>query len=88
MIMNFFCKDCKYYLPVDVFKGICKISKNKISPDDSVCNNFEKQKKCKFCKNFSMKNGKEFIGKCCSNFDAYPDMNSKTCTGFIWLKDE
>lgn len=36
-IMNeFSCLDCKFYLPVDVFRGICKLTKEKNGPDDQV----------------------------------------------------
>lgn len=82
--MNNTCKDCKYYLPVDVFKGICKISKDKILPDDKASAKFEKEMKCKFCKNYSSSKENEYLGKCLCEFDAYPDMNAKSCKEFAW----
>jgi len=78
------CKDCKYYLPVDAFKGICKISKETISPDKQASPNFQKNKKCKFCTNFSFSENNEFLGKCMKEFDAYPDMIAVTCETFQW----
>jgi len=79
----FSCKDCRYYLPVDVFQGMCKINKNKIGPDDPFCEKAEKMAKCKFCSNFSSKH--DFLGKCMEQTLAYPDMNASKCADFKWL---
>ena len=46
------CKDCRFYLPVDVYKGICKIEKTSIGPDDVSCAKFERLPKCKFCQKY------------------------------------
>ena len=69
--------DCKYYLAVDVFKGICKRDKNKINADDSACENFDRASKCKNCSNFSA--AETNLGLCMNLYDAYPEMNASTC---------
>ena len=84
--MKFTCKDCKYYLAVDVFKGICKITKNNIKPETEECGKFAKNPKCKFCVNFTESKDNEYLGKCHEKIDAYPDMNSKNCKDFAWIK--
>lgn len=76
------CKDCKYYLPVDVFKGLCKLEKSSIQPDDAGCDSFERQAKCKFCSNYTPE--KEYLGKCSGAALAYPDMNASKCASFEW----
>lgn len=76
------CKDCKFYLPVDVFRGLCKISKEKIAPDDPFCPKAEKLPKCKFCSGYTPE--KEHLGKCNGGVLAYPDMVALTCTDFEW----
>lgn len=78
------CKNCKYYLSVDVFRGICKLSKETVLPDKEATANFEKNQKCKFCANFSCSENNEFLGKCMMNYDAYPDMTAVTCELFKW----
>ena len=77
------CKDCRYYLPVDVFKGICKIEKTNIGPDDLSCIQFERLPKCKFCRKYKAE--KEFLGSCLGETIAYPDMNASKCAGFEWF---
>ncbi len=78
------CKDCKFYLPVDVFRGICKISKAKILPDDAFCQEAVKLQKCKFCLHFT--EDKEFLGRCMGSALAYPDMVASKCADFEWLQ--
>ena len=82
--MNYTCKDCRYYLPVDVFKGICKITKNNITPDTAECEKYKKIPKCKFCNNFTHLKCNKFLGKCKKEITAYPDMNAKYCVDFKW----
>ncbi|MCF8228510.1 MAG: 4-hydroxyphenylacetate decarboxylase small subunit [Bacteroidales bacterium] len=72
--------DCKYYLSLDVFKGICKRDKSNILADDPACEHFEKAQKCKHCKNFSS-NGED-LGYCMNLYDAYPEMNALSCNDF------
>jgi len=72
--------DCKYYLNMDVFKGICKRDKNNVNADDIACNDFEKAQKCKHCSNFSFTAAD--LGTCMGKYDAYPEMNAVTCNDF------
>jgi len=72
--------DCKYYLNIDVFKGICKRDKGNINADDAACEKFEKAQKCKHCSNFSLTAND--LGVCMSKYDAYPEMNAVTCNDF------
>jgi len=74
--------DCKYYLPIDAFKGICKRDKNNINADDVSCEYFEKAQKCEYCSNFELIS--EGMGKCKEKYDAYPKMNASTCSDFRW----
>jgi hypothetical protein len=76
------CKDCLYYLPVDVFRGLCKSSKEKITPDDAFCSKAEQVAKCKFCLNFTPE--KDYLGKCRGVSLAYPDMTATRCADFQW----
>jgi hypothetical protein len=68
---------------VDVFTGICKLSKEKILPDDKSCEKAEKIAKCKFCTNFSTE--REHLGKCMEVSLAYPDMIASKCADFRWI---
>jgi len=78
------CKDCRFYLPVDVFKGICKAEKTKIGPDDLACPKYERLAKCKFCGKY--KSDSEYLGSCLGHTVAYPDMNATKCAGFEWVR--
>jgi 4-hydroxyphenylacetate decarboxylase small subunit len=74
--------DCTYYLATDVFKGICKRTKESIIADDPACSEFEKAPKCKYCKHFTMQNDE--LGLCMGEVTAYPDMKAITCKDFAW----
>lgn len=76
-----YCNDCMYYLPVDVFKGMCKVTKEKITPGDKSCKEYKEVAKCKFCKNYRATD--EFIGLCMGKTEAYPDLLAKTCEDFM-----
>ena len=82
--MDTTCKDCKYYLPVDVFRGMCKLSKEKISPDDPACDQADQVAKCKFCANYTAE--KDYLGKCMGTTLAYPDMIASKCADFQWFR--
>ena len=77
------CKDCKLYLPVDVFQGLCKLDKSSISTDNFSCGKFEMIPKCKFCMNYQPE--KDYLGKCMGTTIAYPDMIASKCADFIWI---
>ena len=79
------CNDCKYYLPVDVFKGLCKLSKSKLTPEDKACDKFAFAPKCKHCKNYTQTN--DNAGLCKGSVNAYPDMLAKTCEEFQFSKN-
>jgi len=81
---QFSCKDCKYYLPVDVFQGLCKLSKEKISPDGLICDKMEKIAKCRFCSHYTIE--KDYLGQCMGITLAYPDMIASKCADFRWYK--
>lgn len=69
--------DCTNYLPTDVFKGICKRTKESVNADEAPCENFEQAKKCKTCMHFTYLDTD--MGMCMNRFDAYPEMNAITC---------
>jgi len=74
--------DCKYFLATDVFKGICKRTKETVIADEISCDEFEKAPKCRHCKHYS---GEDLYAGVCKNlFIAYPDMKAGTCTDFSW----
>lgn len=77
------CKDCRFYLPVDVFRGICKKSKESIGPDDKFCSTAEKVAKCRFCSNYTP--DRDYLGKCMGTTLAYPDMIAGKCADFRWI---
>jgi len=82
--MEYNCKDCRFYLPVDVFRGLCKLEKTTITPDDPACKEFDRQPKCKFCTYYTAE--KEFLGKCMGNKLASPDLNASKCVDFTWMQ--
>jgi len=82
--MDFTCNDCKFYLPVDVFRGICKYSKQKTGPDQLFCDKGEKIQKCKFCSRYY--SDKDYLGKCMETTLAYPDMIAAKCADFEWYR--
>ncbi len=75
--------DCKYYLAVDAFKGVCKRNRDNILADDNACENFEKAAKCVHCDNFT--STEDEIGLCMDTHQAYPQMSASTCDDFKWL---
>jgi 4-hydroxyphenylacetate decarboxylase small subunit len=80
------CYDCSRLIHVDVFKGICRINKEKVSLDMEACKEFEPVKKCKFCRCYEQ-GEEEFIGKCKGKAIAYPDLIAKTCEEFDWKEN-
>lgn len=82
--MELTCKDCTFYLPVDVFRGLCKMTKEKILPEDPFCRAGEKLPKCRFCQHYSAE--KEHLGRCRGTILAYPDMVAAKCADFEWFR--
>jgi 4-hydroxyphenylacetate decarboxylase small subunit len=76
--------DCRFYIPVDVFKGICMNDKKLVNADEASCERFRKAEKCKWCMQYTPEG--EFTGRCGENI-AYPDMRAKTCPSFAWISD-
>lgn len=74
--------DCQYYLATDVFKGICKRTKEPINADESACSEFKQVPKCKHCQHFSMQSID--LGLCMNEVMTYPDMKALTCKDFAW----
>jgi hypothetical protein len=77
--------DCEQYVPVDVFKGLCRADKQIVMADEKACKGFKAVQKCKHCKNF--KTTTDNLGRCMDKADAYPEMISKTCGDFKWKKE-
>ncbi|NQV02068.1 MAG: hypothetical protein HQ542_05455 [Bacteroidia bacterium] len=67
-----------------MFGGLCKLSKEKILPDDSFCKDAESLSKCKFCSKFTAE--KEYLGTCKESILAYPDMVAVKCADFEWIR--
>lgn len=79
------CADCDHYVPVDVFKGLCHLSKHSVRVDDPACEECAPVKKCKFCKHYSSK--EEYLGMCKGEELTYPDLVTRTCEMFEWRSD-
>ena len=69
---------------MDVFKGICHLSKQTVSADLDACEGFEPVPKCKFCSQYKPIQGEPFLGTCGSSVPTYPDLVAKTCSSFQW----
>ncbi len=80
--MSATCKDCKYYLSIDVFKALCKITKDRITPDTKECEKFEANPKCKLCANYASSDEDEWLGTCMGKAVASPDMNAQYCADY------
>jgi len=78
------CYDCIHLAPLDVFKGVCHISKNTVLADDDACVEFEPVPKCRFCSEYRPISGESFLGTCGSRVPTYPDLVAKTCDSFRW----
>ncbi|MCK6556007.1 4-hydroxyphenylacetate decarboxylase small subunit [Candidatus Binatia bacterium] len=79
--MDLTCNDCRFYLPVDVFKGLCKKSRERVDPETAECKTFEKRHKCKFCSRYT--SSEAFVGTCSvGGVPTYPDLNGTYCGDF------
>ncbi len=79
------CADCEHFIPVDVFKGLCQVSKKTVLTDDPPCKDCTPAKKCKFCKHYSPRD--EHLGMCKAKEITYPELATKTCEMFGWSSD-
>jgi hypothetical protein len=78
------CKECRYYLPVDVFRGSCKMEKQELLPDDKSCRYFEAIPRCGLCAKYTQE--KENLGRCMGVQLAYPGMIASKCDDFEWFR--
>jgi 4-hydroxyphenylacetate decarboxylase small subunit len=76
-------KDCRYYLAVDVFKGICKLDRTNVNADDVSCEKFEQIPQCQYCKHYKPQD--KHTGICMDKADAFPEMIALTCEDFKWV---
>ena len=81
------CYDCIHLAPVDVFSGICHLSKKSIQVDAEACGDYEPLPKCKFCAQYRPLEGEPYLGTCGSSVVTYPDLVTKTCDSFQWRED-
>ena len=72
--------DCENYLTIDVFKGLCSLTKAMVMADDGACESFHQARKCKLCKKYTPT--EETLGMCMDKAVAYPEMYAKTCEWF------
>lgn len=69
------------YVPIDVAKGIDRVSGAKVNADD-VDPRYERLPKCIYCGNFKLHAEKVNLGWCSADVKewvAYPDMVAVTC---------
>ncbi|WP_027623091.1 4-hydroxyphenylacetate decarboxylase small subunit [Clostridium lundense] len=81
---NFKHNDCLNFSPIDVAKGICRLTNSIIFIDSQTCGKFNELPKCKNCTNFKNPN-KDNIGTCTGlkkEAWAYGDLNAVTCEGY------
>lgn len=81
MTMEYSCNDCQKCAPFDVFKGTCEHSQQRVLLDAPAkdCPAFQRKNQCKFCQQYRVKEGTEFIGLCQGKM-VYPAM--ATCEKF------
>ena len=79
--------DCKYFLNLDVQKGMCARTKQIVFLDgegSEACPAFEKAKLCKFCKNYT--NPDEYGIATCTGFEVedwcYGECGAAACEHF------
>jgi 4-hydroxyphenylacetate decarboxylase small subunit len=75
-------QDCREYIPVDVFQGMCRVKKDVAIPDAEACELFCPVKKCRHCSSYH--ESEDETGTCRGKNPAYPDMIAKTCENFEW----
>ena len=75
-------QDCQEYIPIDVFRGMCRVKQGETIPDEEACELFFPVKKCRFCSSYRESDCE--LGTCRGKIPAYPDMIAKTCENFEW----
>lgn len=75
-------QDCRHYIPIDVFHGLCRVKPDEPISDAEACERFFPVKKCKYCTSYQGSDGE--MGTCGGKIPAYPDMIAKTCEDFLW----
>ncbi|MCW7754863.1 4-hydroxyphenylacetate decarboxylase small subunit [Desulfobotulus sp. H1] len=78
-------RDTLEFIPVDVDKGIDRLTGKMVKADASAPDGYGMVAKCKFCKNYTEE--KDYIGICEASeqtpkFIAYGDMLAVTCNQF------
>ena len=76
--------DCANFSPIDVAKGICRLSNEMVLIDTPVCKSFKEVSKCKNCSSFKDPN-KDNIGTCVGlkkQSWTYGELNAVTCEGY------
>ncbi|MFA5162388.1 MAG: 4-hydroxyphenylacetate decarboxylase small subunit [Elusimicrobiales bacterium] len=74
-------RNCGYYAPVDVTKGICHKTKQEVAADAQSCPQFSPAPRCGNCKLYAP--GKDpLTGECkasANGFFAYAGMSAREC---------
>jgi len=76
--------DCANFSPIDVAKGICRLSNQMVFIDAAVCEKFNEVSKCKNCSSFKNPN-KDNMGTCTGlkiQSWTYGELNTVTCEGY------
>lgn len=76
--------DCLNFSSIDAAKGICRLTKQIINIDSTVCEHLKLTPKCKICKSFE-KTSEDGTGLCkgLSKEDwTFENLNAVTCKGF------
>ncbi|HCL5346361.1 TPA: hypothetical protein N2G31_004443 [Salmonella enterica] len=75
MTTEYTCNDCQKCAPFDVFKGTCEHSQQRVLLEASAqhCAAFARKNQCKFCQQYCVKSGTEFVGLCQEKM-VYPTM--------------
>ncbi len=72
------------YIPIDVAKGIDRITGERVNGDE-IDPRYERLPKCMFCTNFKLNSEKIGLGWCSADtapWIAYPDMVAVTCESY------
>ena len=74
-------KNSKNYIPIDVAKGIDRMTGVRVNADE-IDPRYERLPKCAYCSNFTLNSEKIGLGWCSAETQpwiAYPDMVAVTC---------